>query len=106
MRTWVFSATIRDLGIRCHTAGILRIHWTTRILEETFTWIERERPDLDPARLQRTRRLVNAAARGRLVVRHERAKTGSHKGIVRQRICGLEQRGRSARRLYQPTPAI
>ena len=60
----MFSATIRDLGIRCHTAGILRIHWTTRILEATFTWIERERPDLDRARLQRTRRLMNGAARG------------------------------------------
>ena len=60
----LFSATIRDLLIRCHMAGILRIHWTTRILDETFIAIEKERPGLDPQRLQRTRRLMNEAARG------------------------------------------
>jgi hypothetical protein len=27
----LFSATIRDLLIRCHIAGIIRIHWTSRI---------------------------------------------------------------------------
>ena len=46
----LFSATIRDLLIRCHMAGILRIHWTTRILDETFIAIEEERPGLDPQR--------------------------------------------------------
>lgn len=60
----LFSATIRDLLIRCHMAGILRIHWTTRILDETFIAIEEERPGLDPERLRRTRRLMNGAARG------------------------------------------
>lgn len=60
----LFSATIRDLLIRCHMAGILRIHWTTRILDETFLAIEEERPGLDPERLRRTRRLMNGSARG------------------------------------------
>lgn len=60
----LFSATIRDLLIRCHMAGILRIHWTARILDETFIAIESERPGLDSERLRRTRRLMNGAARG------------------------------------------
>jgi PIN domain len=60
----LFSATIRDLLIRCHIAGIIRIHWTSRILDETFIAIERERPGLDPGRLQRTRDLMNKGARG------------------------------------------
>ena len=45
-------------------AGIIRIHWTDRILDETFAAIEEERPGLDPQRLARTRRLMNTAARG------------------------------------------
>jgi PIN domain len=60
----LFSATIRDLLIRCHIAGVIRIHWTSRILDEVFTAIERERPGLEPARLQRTRDLMNRGARG------------------------------------------
>lgn len=60
----LFSATIRDLLIRCHMAGVIRIHWTDRILDETFAAIEEERPGLDPERLARTRRLMNTAARG------------------------------------------
>jgi PIN domain len=59
----LFSATIRDLLIRCHIAGIIRIHWTSRILDETFIAIARERPGLDPVRLQRTRDLMNKGAR-------------------------------------------
>lgn len=60
----LFSATVRDLLIRCHIAGVIRIHWTARILDETFIAIERERPGLDVARLHRTRVLMNAGARG------------------------------------------
>jgi PIN domain len=60
----LFSATIRDLLIRCHIGGIIRIHWTNRILDETFIAIQRERPGLDPARLKRTRDLMNKGARG------------------------------------------
>jgi hypothetical protein len=60
----LFSATIRDLLIRGHMAGIIRIHWTDRILDETFAAIEEVRPGLDPERLARTRRLMNAATRG------------------------------------------
>ena len=60
----LFSATIRDLLIRCHIAGIIRIHWTTHILDETFIAIERARPGLKLAQLQRTRDLMNKGARG------------------------------------------
>ena len=60
----LFSATVRDLLIRCHIAGLLRIHWTDRILDETFMAIARQRPGLEADRLRRTRQLMNEAARG------------------------------------------
>lgn len=55
------SAPLRDLLIRVANAGIVRGRWSERILDECFTSILRQRPDLNPAQLQRTRTLMRDA---------------------------------------------
>ena len=54
-------ASLRDLLIRIAASGIVRARWTDRILDECFKSILRERPDLKPRALARTRQLMNEA---------------------------------------------
>ncbi len=51
-------AGLRDLLIRLGQTGLFRAKWTEQILDEMVTSILRRRPDLDPARLARTRQLI------------------------------------------------
>lgn len=51
-------APLRDLLIRVANAGIVQGRWSERILDECFTSILRQRPDLKPAQLERTRALM------------------------------------------------
>lgn len=67
----LYPSTTRDLLIRLGQAGLVQAHWTESILDEMFAALRRNRPDLDPARLARTRELMNAAVRDVLVVGYE-----------------------------------
>lgn len=49
----------------------VRARWTDAILDEVFKHLEENRPDLDPARLDRTRALMNSAIRDVLVEGYE-----------------------------------
>lgn len=68
----LYPSTLRDLLIRIAQAGLVQAKWTDQILDEVFTSLVANRPDLDPQRLDRTRDLMNAAVRDCLVTGHER----------------------------------
>jgi hypothetical protein len=57
----LYPARLRDLLIRLDIAGRYQARWTERILDECFDNIVEDRPDLTPAQLARTRRLMTAA---------------------------------------------
>lgn len=57
----LYPNALRDVLVRVGLEGLIRAHWTDRILDETFRNLTADRPDLDPARLQETRRLMCAA---------------------------------------------
>jgi predicted nucleic acid-binding protein len=52
---------LRDLLIRLARLGHFQAKWTEAILDECLCNLQRNRPDLDPARLARTRTLMNQA---------------------------------------------
>lgn len=58
-----YPSALRDLLIRLAQAGSVQARWTHRILDETFASLARNRPDLDPSRLRRTRELMVRAVR-------------------------------------------
>jgi hypothetical protein len=62
---------VRDLLIRVAHAGLVRAKWTDLILDETFRNLKKNRPDLDPDKLDRTRELMNAAIPDVLVTGYE-----------------------------------
>lgn len=51
-------APLRDLLLRLSGTGLFRAKWTEEILDECFASILEDRPDLDPSRLVRTRKLM------------------------------------------------
>ena len=53
-------STLRDVLIRIALGGLVQAKWTEEALVETFRDIEKNRPDLDPQRLGRTRQLLGA----------------------------------------------
>lgn len=63
----LYPAPLRDLLVRLAMTGIVRAKWTEDILDEVFRNIAAKRPDLDIARLRRTRELMNQAVRDVLV---------------------------------------
>jgi len=67
----LYPAPLRDLLLRLAQSGIVRARWSERILDECFRSIERDRPDLRPVVLQRTRALVCAAVADCLVTGYE-----------------------------------
>ena len=67
----LWGAIPRDLLIRVAQAGLVRARWTDLILDATFRTIMAKRPALDPARLARTRALMNEAIRDVLVTGYE-----------------------------------
>ena len=50
--------TLRDLLIRVAQAGLVQARWTDTILDETFASVAQRRPDIPPANLERTRKLM------------------------------------------------
>lgn len=67
----LYPSTLRDVLIRVGLARLVRPKWTDRILDEVFRNLETNRPDLDPTRLNRTRRLMNEAIRDVMVTDYE-----------------------------------
>ena len=59
----LYPSTLRDLLLRIAQAGMVQAKWTEAILDEMFTALRRDRPDLEPARLDRTRALMATAVR-------------------------------------------
>jgi predicted nucleic acid-binding protein len=67
----LYPNSVRDLLIRVAHAGLVRAKWTDLILDETFRNLKKNRPDLDPDKLDRTRELMNAAIPDVLVTGYE-----------------------------------
>ncbi|MEU4386302.1 PIN domain-containing protein [Promicromonospora sp. NPDC023805] len=67
----LYPSTLRDVLIRVGIAQLVVPRWTDRILDETFRNLKEDRPDLDPARLDRTRTLMNGAINDVLVTGYE-----------------------------------
>lgn len=57
----LYPAPLRDLLIRIAEAGIVRARWTEEILDECFRNILKDRKDLSPAKLAKTRELMRKA---------------------------------------------
>lgn len=54
----LWNSTLRDTLVRAQRAKIYRALWTREILDEFVTSLKRQRPDLDPGRIDRTRSLL------------------------------------------------
>ncbi len=67
----LYPSTLRDVLIRVGLARLVQPKWTDRILDEVFNNLRANRPDLDPARLDRTRQLMNDAIRDVMVSSYE-----------------------------------
>ena len=50
----LYPSIVRDVLIRVAIEGTVRAHWSDRILDEVFRNLKKNRPDLDPAKLDRT----------------------------------------------------
>lgn len=72
----LYPSTLRDLLIRVAQAGLVQAKWTDQILDEVFRNLTANRPDLDPARLDRTRELMNRSVRDCLVRDYEPIERG------------------------------
>ena len=61
----LYPAALRDFLLRVARTGIVRARWSEKILDECFEAIVRERPDLKPEALERTRQIVDQYLRER-----------------------------------------
>jgi hypothetical protein len=64
----LYPSALRDLLIRIAQAGLVQAKWTNQILDEVFSNLREDRPDLDATALDRTRCLMVKAVRDCLVV--------------------------------------
>ncbi|MBN6742594.1 PIN domain-containing protein [Acidithiobacillus sp. MC6.1] len=55
----LYPAPLRDLLLRLAGTGLYRARWTDQIHDEWIRNLRLNRPDLDPARLHRTRQLID-----------------------------------------------
>ncbi len=67
----LYPSTLRDLLLRVAQAGLVQARWTEEILDEMFAALKRDRPELDPVRLDRTRVLMGMAVRDWKVTGYE-----------------------------------
>ncbi|MCL2463509.1 MAG: PIN domain-containing protein [Micrococcales bacterium] len=68
----LYPSTLRDVLVRVGLARLVQPKWTEQILDEVFDNLRANRPELDPARLARTRDLMNASLRDVVVTGYER----------------------------------
>ncbi len=66
-----YPAQLRDLLIRVARSDLFRARWTDRIHDEWTTSLRRNRPDIPPERLARTRELIDMAVPDCLVTGYE-----------------------------------
>jgi hypothetical protein len=66
-----YPAQLRDLLLRVAISDLFKARWTDRIHDEWIGSLLRDRPDIPPERLARTRELMNAAVPGCLVTGYE-----------------------------------
>jgi PIN domain len=55
----LYPALLRNILMRLALHGLFRAHWSTRVHEEWITALLRDRSDLDPARVERIRTLMD-----------------------------------------------
>lgn len=67
----LYPAPLRDLLMQLAMTGLFRARWSEQIHDEWIRNVLKDRPDLIPADLERTRRLMDAHVEGCLVVGHE-----------------------------------
>ncbi len=67
----LYPAPLRDLLLRLPVSGLVRAQWTETLLDECFGHIRKNRPDLKPRKLDRTRELMNKAVADCLVTGYE-----------------------------------
>jgi len=67
----LYPAPLRDLLLRLALTDLFRAHWTELIHQEWMRSVQRDRPDIAPERLQRTRELMDSAVPDCLVTGHE-----------------------------------
>lgn len=67
----LYPALLRNLLIEVARAGMVQARWTDQILDEVFGSLRKNRPDLSPDSLDRTRSLMNGAIRDVLVTDYE-----------------------------------
>jgi predicted nucleic acid-binding protein len=67
----LYPSTLRDLLIRIAQSGLAQAKWTEQILDEMFAALTRNRQDLDPVKLTRTRDLMAKAVRDWKVTGYE-----------------------------------
>ena len=67
----LYSAPLRDTLVSLAITGLFRARWTEAIHEEWTRNLREARPDLPPAQLDRTRRLMNAAVPDSVVTGYE-----------------------------------
>jgi predicted nucleic acid-binding protein len=67
----LYPNTLRDLLIRIAQGGLVQAKWTEEILDEVFRNLKENRPELDSAKLERTRELMNFSVRDCLVTGYQ-----------------------------------
>ena len=67
----LYPAPLRDLFIRLAQAGLVQAKWTDAIHDEWMRNVLKDRPDLSPQRLVRTKALMDSAVRDCLVSGYE-----------------------------------
>jgi predicted nucleic acid-binding protein len=67
----LYPNTLRDLLIRIAQSGLVKAKWTSEILDEMLSALQRNRADIPQEKLDRLRDLMNAAVRDCLVSGHE-----------------------------------
>lgn len=95
----LYAAAPRDLFIHVAREGLLLPHWSEHIHAEWTGNLLRNRPELNPAKLNRTVRLMDAAVPGALVEGYERR-------IAKLRLPDPDDRHVLAVALHSGAPAI
>lgn len=67
----LYPAPLRDLLVRLATTDLFRARWTNRIHDEWMRNVLKDRPDIQPAQLERTKELMDKHCHDCLVVDYE-----------------------------------
>jgi hypothetical protein len=79
----LYPARLRDLLMYLALTDLFRAKWTDAIHDEWIGNVLKDRPDLTPAQLGRTRALMNAHVRDCLVTVSSALRWGQNRGVAR-----------------------